>query len=56
MLALNAQQLIQVYRDLGSHAAHQHKKREVTAAAVGLALAFILAGIAISGIWFRRFA
>jgi Ca-activated chloride channel homolog len=54
--ATSAQQLIQVYSDLGSHQAHQRKKHEVTAAAVGIALGFILAGVLLSGIWFRRFA
>jgi Ca-activated chloride channel family protein len=52
----SAAQLVQVYADLGSHQAHQRKNREVTAAAIGLALVFILAGVAISGLWFRRFA
>jgi Ca-activated chloride channel family protein len=54
--ASSAAQLLQVYADLGSHAAHTKKNREVTAAAVGLALLFILGGVAVSGIWFRRFA
>jgi len=48
--------LQQVYRDLGSHQAHQHKKREVTAIATGAALVFILGAVVISGIWFRRVA
>ncbi len=48
--------LQQVYRDLGSESAHQKKKHEVTWAATGGALIFILAGVAISGIWFRRVA
>jgi Ca-activated chloride channel homolog len=52
----SAAQLLQVYADLGSHQAHTKKNREVTAAAIGLALLFILAGVAISGIWYRRFA
>jgi len=51
-----SRQLLQVYADLGSHQAHQRAKREVTAAAVGIALAFIIAGVLISGVWFRRFA
>jgi Ca-activated chloride channel family protein len=46
--------LEKVYRDLGSHQAHQKKKREITALAVGLALVFILLGVVISGVWFRR--
>jgi Ca-activated chloride channel family protein len=52
----SAAQLLQVYADLGSHQAHTRKNREVTAAAIGLALVFILAGVAVSGIWYRRFA
>jgi Ca-activated chloride channel family protein len=54
--ATSAQQLIQVYSDLGSRQAHQKTKREVTAAASGIALAFIVGGVLLSGIWFRRFA
>jgi Ca-activated chloride channel homolog len=48
--------LKQVYRDLGSQSAHQKKKHEVTAIATGVALVFILAGVVISGIWYRRVA
>ena len=47
---------MQVYRDLGSRAAHNKTKHEITALTVGLALAFIVVGVAISGIWFRRLA
>ncbi len=54
--ATSAQQLLQIYKDLGSHQAHTRTNHEVTAAAVGIALAFILAGVALSGIWFRRLA
>ena len=54
--ATSAQQLLQIYKDLGSHQAHTKTKHEVTAAAVGIALAFIVAGVILSGIWFRRFA
>ena len=46
----------QVYRDLGSRQAHERKKHEVTWAATGIALAFVLAGVAVSGIVFRRIA
>jgi Ca-activated chloride channel family protein len=52
----SAAQLLQVYADLGSHQAHQKQNHEVTAVAIGLALLFILAGVAISGLWFRRLA
>ena len=43
-----------VYRDLGHRLAHQRKKREITAGTTGAALAFMLAGAALSGLWFRR--
>jgi Ca-activated chloride channel family protein len=48
--------LQQVYRDLGSQSAHQKKKHEVTWAATGAALIFIIAGVIVSGIWYRRVA
>ena len=54
--ATNAEELLQIYKQLGSHQAHTKANHEVTAAAVGIALAFILAGVVLSGIWFRRFA
>jgi Ca-activated chloride channel family protein len=49
-------QLQKVYKDLGSHQARQNRKREITAAATGVALVFMLAGVVISGLWFRRIA
>jgi Ca-activated chloride channel family protein len=52
--AATGDQLKQVYEDLGSRAAHTHRKRELTAGATGLALLFILAGVLASGLWFRR--
>ena len=52
--ARTSEQLAKVYKDLGSHQAHQKSKREVTAIAVAAALVFILIGVVISGIWFRR--
>jgi Ca-activated chloride channel family protein len=48
--------LHQVYLDLGQHAAHEHDQHEVTAAATGLALLFIVPAIILSGLWFRRVA
>jgi Ca-activated chloride channel homolog len=44
----------QVYKDLGSRLAHQHKKREITQWWALGALGFILCGAVLSGIWFRR--
>jgi len=44
----------QVYKDLGSRMAHQHKKREITQWWALGALGFILGGAVLSGIWFRR--
>jgi Ca-activated chloride channel family protein len=44
----------QVYKDLGSRLAHQHKKREITQWWALGALGFILGGAVLSGIWFRR--
>ena len=54
--ALTATALQQVFKDLGSHEVHEHKLREVTAAATGLALLFIFPAILLSGLWFRRVA
>ncbi|MBV8396109.1 MAG: VWA domain-containing protein [Actinobacteria bacterium] len=51
-----AASLLQVYADLGSHAAHTRQNHEVTAAAIGIALVFILAGVLVSGLWYRRLA
>jgi Ca-activated chloride channel family protein len=48
--------LQQVFVDLGSHQAKEHKRHEVSAAAVGLALLFIFPAVLLSGIWFRRVA
>jgi Ca-activated chloride channel family protein len=48
--------LDQVFKDLGSHAAHTRSNHEVTAVAIGLALLFIIPGILLSGLWFRRIA
>jgi hypothetical protein len=48
--------LQQIYRDLGSRQAHEHKKHEVTDIATGIALLFMLAGIGVSAAVFRRVA
>lgn len=52
--ARSAEQLQQVYKDLGSQLVKETKKREVTVVAAGAALAFLLAGALLSGLWFRR--
>ena len=48
--------LTRVFQDLGSHQVREHKQHEVTAAAIGLALLFIVPAILLSGLWFRRVA
>jgi Ca-activated chloride channel family protein len=48
--------LAQVFKDLGSHQAKEHKQHEVTAAAIGLAMLFIIPAVLLSGLWFRRVA
>jgi Ca-activated chloride channel homolog len=52
--AASADQLNNVYKQLGSRLAHEKKTREVTEFAVGGALLLILAGAVVSGLWFRR--
>lgn len=52
--AQSALQLQQVYKDLGSRLLHEKKWREVTVGVTGAALAFILGGALLSGVWFRR--
>ena len=47
-------QLDRVYDELGSRLAHQRKRREVTPAAGGAGIVFLLAGAVLSGAWFRR--
>jgi Ca-activated chloride channel family protein len=43
------------YAELGSRVGNKDKKIEVTAAAAGGGLAFMLAAATLSGLWFRRF-
>jgi Ca-activated chloride channel family protein len=43
-----------VYRNLGSRTGTQRKSVEITAAAAGGGIAFMLVGAALSGLWFRR--
>jgi len=47
-------QLKAVYEQLGSRLARQRDRREVTPAAGGAAIVFMLAGAVLSGAWFRR--
>ncbi|HWB21576.1 MAG TPA: VWA domain-containing protein [Gaiellaceae bacterium] len=54
--AFSAQQLSQVYRNLGTHTSKAKSKRELSALATGIALVFILSGVVLSALWFRRFA
>jgi Ca-activated chloride channel homolog len=43
------------YAELGSRVGKQNKSIEITAAAAGGGIAFMLAGAVLSGLWFRRF-
>jgi Ca-activated chloride channel homolog len=52
--AHSAVQLQQVYKDLGSRLVKDEKKREITVAAAGAAVVFLIAGALLSGLWFRR--
>jgi Ca-activated chloride channel family protein len=52
--ARSAEQLKEVYEDIGSQTVQDKKKREITVATTGAATAFLLAGAVLSGIWFRR--
>ncbi len=54
--AFSAQQLTQVYKNLGSHTSQAKSKHELSALATGVALIFILAGVVLSALWFRRLA
>jgi Ca-activated chloride channel family protein len=45
-----------VYRNLHSNTARGHRTHELNEAATAAALAFILAGLALSGLWFGRVA
>jgi Ca-activated chloride channel family protein len=46
--------LNQVYENLNSKLVHDKKKREITVAAAGAAIVFLIAGALLSGLWFRR--
>jgi Ca-activated chloride channel family protein len=52
--ARSADELKQVYKDLGHRLATQDKRREITAWTTMGALGFILTGALLSGVWFRR--
>jgi Ca-activated chloride channel family protein len=49
-----ASELKKVYEDLGSRLVQDKKKREITVAAAGAAVVFLIAGALLSGLWFRR--
>ena len=52
--ARSADELKQVYKDLGHRLATEDKRREITAWTTMGALGFILTGALLSGVWFRR--
>jgi Ca-activated chloride channel homolog len=52
--AHSAGELSQVYKDLGSRLVYGRQYREITAGVTGAALALIVAGAVLSGLWFRR--
>jgi hypothetical protein len=52
----SAAQLSKVYADLGSRIVAGHRRHDLSAATAVIALAFILAGVGLSGIWFGRLA
>ena len=52
--ARSAEELKQVYKDLGHRLATEDKRREITAWTTMGAVGFILTGALLSGIWFRR--
>jgi len=52
--AVRATDLKRVYDDLGHRLAHVRKKREITAGFSLAALVLMVAGAALSGLWFRR--
>jgi Ca-activated chloride channel family protein len=52
--AQSATELKQVYKDLGSRLLHEKKWREITVGVTAVALALILGGALLSGVWFRR--
>jgi Ca-activated chloride channel homolog len=53
-VAQSPAQLAKVYANLRSHTTPGHRKHELSAAAGGVALVLILAGIGLSGLWFGR--
>jgi len=48
--------LDQIYKSLGTHIARSQREHELNRVAAALALVFILAGVALSGLWFSRLA
>jgi Ca-activated chloride channel family protein len=52
----SATRLDRVYKSLSSHIARSEREHELNRVAAGFALVFILAGVALSGLWFSRLA
>ncbi len=52
----SATRLDRIYESLSSHLSRSRKEHELNRVAAGLALVFILAGVALSGLWFSRLA
>jgi Ca-activated chloride channel family protein len=50
----SAEQLQQVYKDMGSRLVQEKKQREITVVVAGAAIVFLIAGALLSGVWFRR--
>jgi Ca-activated chloride channel family protein len=48
--------LAKIYESLGSHTSHERTTHELSVAAAGVAFVFMVAGIALSGLWFSRIA
>jgi Ca-activated chloride channel family protein len=52
----SSKRLNRIYKDLGSHVSRSHREHQLNRVAAGVALLFILAGVALSGLWFSRLA
>jgi Ca-activated chloride channel homolog len=52
----SAARLDRVYKDLGTHISRSRREHELNRVAAALALVFVLAGVALSGLWFSRLA
>ncbi|HWB22185.1 MAG TPA: VWA domain-containing protein [Gaiellaceae bacterium] len=52
----SAAQLSRVYKNLGSHILRSRREHELNRVTAALALVFIFAGVALSGLWYSRLA